>query len=82
MKKAVVTGGAGFIGSNLTEMLLERGYQVVVIDSLVNGKRENVPPGATLHETDILDTQAITRLMEGANTVFHLAALPRVSYSV
>ncbi|MDP2652398.1 MAG: NAD-dependent epimerase/dehydratase family protein, partial [bacterium] len=51
-KIAVVTGGAGFIGSHLTEALLQHGYTVSVIDSLVAGKRENVPAGVSLHVAD------------------------------
>lgn len=78
----VVTGGAGFIGSNLAEGLLQEGYEVHIIDTLVNGKRENVPAGAMLHEVDILDTSAVTEVAKGADALFHLAALPRVSYSV
>jgi UDP-glucose 4-epimerase len=81
-KKMVVTGGAGFIGSNLAEALVARGDEVHVIDTLVGGKRENVDPHATLHEVDIRDTDAITPIIAGADTVFHLAALPRVQYSI
>lgn len=81
-KKIVVTGGAGFIGSNLVAELVAQNYEVHVIDTLVNGKRTHVPAAATLHEADVLDTKAITAIMDGASTVFHLAALPRVSYSV
>lgn len=83
MKKiAVVTGGAGFIGSNLSAELIQRGFDVRIIDTLINGKREYIPATATLHEVDILDTEACTEIMKGADAVFHLAALPRVSYSV
>ncbi len=81
-KIAVVTGGAGFIGSNLAAELVARGFEVRIIDTLINGKREYVPSGATLSEVDILDTKACTEIMRGARAVFHLAALPRVSYSV
>ena len=81
-KKVVVTGGAGFIGSNLVAELLARDFEVHVIDTLVNGKREHVPSPAILHEVDILDTKASTAIMKGASAVFHLAALPRVSFSV
>lgn len=81
-KIVVVTGGAGFIGSNLVAELIAQDFEVRVIDTLVNGKREHVPSPAVLHEVDILDTKASSALMEGASAVFHLAALPRVSYSV
>ncbi len=81
-KKVVVTGGAGFIGSNLVDALLERGYEVHVIDNLVAGKRENVSPKAVLHETDICNVDEVRKIMEGTKYVFHLAALPRVQFSI
>ncbi|KND47965.1 MAG: UDP-glucose 4-epimerase [Parcubacteria bacterium C7867-004] len=81
MKKIVVTGGAGFIGSNLARTLLAEGYEVHVVDNLANGKREDVPNGAVFHELDILDTDALRPIVDGAYAVFHLAALPRVGYS-
>ena len=51
--RAIVTGGAGFIGSNVADALLARGDEVHVLDDLSKGKRENVPAGAELHVTDI-----------------------------
>jgi UDP-glucose 4-epimerase len=81
-KTAVVTGGAGFIGSHLVEALLSGGYQVQVIDTLVAGKKENVPEGVTLHIVDVRDDKALAPLLKDANVVFHLAALPRVEYSI
>jgi len=81
-KKAVVTGGAGFIGSHLVRALLEKGYTVSVIDSLVAGNRENVPTEVQLHVIDVRNKELLPELLEGADTVFHLAALPRVEYSI
>ncbi len=81
-QKVVVTGGAGFIGSHLAQALVARGCDVHLIDNLVNGRREDAPVGSTLHELDILDTAAIDPIMKGAHAVFHLAALPRVTYSI
>lgn len=81
-KHAVVTGGAGFIGSHLVESLLEKGYKVSVIDSLVVGKRENVPAGVMLHVVDVRDAEALSELLKDADIVFHLAALPSVQYSI
>ena len=81
-KKAVVTGGAGFIGSHLVEALLVKGYHVSVVDSLVKGKRERVPPTATFYEYDIRDTDKLREVFAGAAYVFHLAALPEVQYSI
>lgn len=81
-KKVVVTGGAGFIGSHLVEALIEKGFQVEVIDNLVAGKREQVDARATLHIADIRDLDAIAPIIDGAQVVFHLAALPSVPYSI
>jgi UDP-glucose 4-epimerase len=82
MAKMVVVGGAGFIGSNLTEALLGEGHEVHVIDSLVGGKKEQVDEKATLHEVDMRDGEAIAPIIAGADTVFLLAALPRVQFSI
>lgn len=81
-KKAVVTGGAGFVGSHVIDALVADGYEVAVIDNLSGGKRENVNPKAVLHEIDVRDYEKILPVMEGARYVFHLAALPRVQYSI
>lgn len=72
-KKVVVTGVAGFIGSNLACELLKGGYDVVGIDDLSQGTRENVPGGVRFHQIDICE-EAIHPLFDGADTVFHLAA--------
>lgn len=81
-KKVVVTGGAGFIGSHLTDALIFGGYDVHVIDNLSSGKKEHVSPLAKLHVADIRDSAAITSIIAGSAYVFHLAALPRVQYSI
>jgi UDP-glucose 4-epimerase len=80
--KMVVTGGAGFIGSHLAEALLNEGHEVHVVDNLSGGKREQVPHGAIFHELDVLETETLVKLFEGARVVFHEAALPRVPFSV
>jgi len=82
MEKVIVTGGAGFIGSNLVDALIEKGYEVHVVDNLVAGKRENVHTKAVLHEIDIRDLKKLQEVMTGAKYVFHLAALPRVQFSI
>jgi UDP-glucose 4-epimerase len=79
---AVVTGGAGFIGSHLATALLAENYAVIVIDNLVGGEREKVPSGATFFEQDINNTEALAKIMAGADVVFHLAAVPSVPYSI
>jgi UDP-glucose 4-epimerase len=81
-KKAVVVGGAGFIGSHLTDALVARGYDVHIIDNLAAGKKEHINPSAAFHELDIRNLNDISPVIAGANFVFHLAALPRVQYSI
>lgn len=82
MKKVVVVGGAGFIGSHITEALVERGDDVHVIDNLSGGRRDRVHPKASFYEVDIRNYSDIEDIIAGADTVFHLAALPRVMYSI
>jgi UDP-glucose 4-epimerase len=78
--KAVVTGGAGFIGSHVVDTLLDRGDDVVVIDSFATGRRENVRDEATLVERDIRED--LRDPVAGAEVVFHLAAQADVGTSV
>ncbi len=80
--KYLVTGGAGFIGSNLVDELIRLGNDVVVIDNLSTGKKENINPKATFHNADVADFEAIKPLFSGVDYVFHLAALPRVLLSM
>jgi UDP-glucose 4-epimerase len=75
--KAVVTGGAGFIGSNLADALVARGDEVTVVDNFASGKRENVNPQATLREHDIREP-----FTADADVVFHLAAQADVQTSM
>lgn len=82
MKKVVVVGGAGFIGSNLADALSARGFDVHIIDNLCAGKKEYVNELATLHIADIRNYDQIAPIIAGADAVFHLAALPRVQYSI
>lgn len=81
-EKIIVTGGAGFIGSHITDALVGEGYEVHVIDNLSNGKKENVNPKAVFHKADICDFKKIAPLFKGAKYVFHEAALPRVQFSI
>jgi UDP-glucose 4-epimerase len=76
MSKALVTGGAGFIGSNVVGLLVEEGYDVAVLDSLATGYRRNLEPfpRVRLYEGDVRDERAVGEAMEGAEVVFHLAA--------
>lgn len=81
-EKVIVTGGAGFIGSNLADALVEKGFEVHIIDNLSGGKKENINPKAQFHKLDITDLEAIKPIFKGVSYVFHLAALPRVQYSI
>lgn len=74
--KVVITGGAGFIGSNLGKLLLDKGREVIIYDNLSSGYRQNVDglPGARLIEGDVRDAASLTEAIRGADTVFHLAA--------
>lgn len=78
----IVVGGAGFIGSNITDTLVKKGYEIHVIDNLTGGKLELVNEKAIFHEVDIRNYEDIASIIKGADTVFHLAALPRVQYSI
>jgi UDP-glucose 4-epimerase len=80
--KAIVTGGAGFIGSHLTDALIARGDDVVVIDDLSNGRAENLNERATFVDADVNDVDATAPAYEGAAIVFHQAALGSVKRSV
>ncbi len=86
--KALVTGGAGFIGSNLADALLARGDEVIVVDDLSTGRRENLDgalgAGAKLVEADIRDRAALEQLAaeEKPEVIFHLAAQIDVRKSI
>ncbi len=83
--KYIVTGGAGFIGSNLVDLLIEENHEVVVIDNFSSGKKENCNKKAQYFELDISDHsnfEDLKRILLGSAGVFHLAALPRVQESI
>lgn len=81
-QKVVVTGGAGFIGSHLVDQLVALGYDVIVYDNMIAGRRENVHPKARLVIADIRDYASLCGVCIGATYVHHLAALPRVPFSI
>jgi UDP-glucose 4-epimerase len=79
VKRACITGGAGFIGSNLADELLRRGVEVIVVDDFSTGRREFLSsacaqPGMEIVEADVLDVVSLERAMEGCDWVFHLQA--------
>lgn len=80
--KVVITGGAGFVGSHLSEKLLSLGYDVHIIDNLIAGKKSNIPFGAQFYKLDICNYEKIKTIFRKAKYVFHLAALPSVEFSI
>lgn len=82
-KRMAVIGGAGFIGSHITDKLIEQGYEAIVIDNLSTGKIENVNLKAKFYKLDITeDSDIIKVLLEGIDTVFLTAAMARVQPSI
>ncbi|MED5475604.1 MAG: NAD-dependent epimerase/dehydratase family protein [Candidatus Neomarinimicrobiota bacterium] len=83
--KMLVTGGAGFIGSNLVDQLILEGNEVHVIDNFISGKKENCNDKAIYHNLDISVVEHIDtfkKIFEGVDTIFHCAALARVQPSI
>ncbi len=83
--KVLVTGGAGFIGSNLAEELVRQGARVTIIDNFATGFRENleeIQGDFEFIEGDINDSEIVAKALEGVEVVFHEAALPSVPRSV
>jgi len=87
MSKILITGGAGFIGSNLTEYFLGKGYQVVVLDNFATGHRHNIEqhtssPNFKLIEGDIRNHEDCQKAVEGVDYILHQAALGSVPRSI
>lgn len=85
MKKAVVTGGAGFIGSHLSRRLVDDGWKVTIVDDLSTGEKKNIADilkKVTFAKLDINNTKKLVACMKGADVVFHLAAIPSVPRSI
>src|SRR3954464_2791866 len=85
MARALVTGGAGFIGSHLVERLMQRGDQVTVLDDLSTGRRENLDgiegaDGFRLIEGTVLDADLVARLVADCDAVYHLASAVGVDW--
>jgi UDP-glucose 4-epimerase len=79
--KVMVTGGAGFIGTNLIKRLLKDGHKVVCLDNYSTGKEENEQEGCKYFNVDIRDIIDFDYFMEDVDIVYHLAALPRIQPS-
>ena len=83
MSHYLVTGGAGFIGTNLTKQLLAEGHQVRVLDNYAGGKKEErFQNGAEYIDGDIRKMDDLNSAMQSIDGIFHMAALPRVTFSV
>ena len=87
MKRAVVTGGAGFIGSHMVDLLVEQGFDVVVIDNLATGRLENLAqhrsnPRVVVHRGDMRDLPADSALFRGAEYVFHFGGIGDIVPSI
>ena len=82
--KCLVTGGAGFIGSNLVDKLINNGHDVIILDDLSTGKKENINQKAKFYNVDIsdMDVRGKCSMFEGVDTVFHTAAKARVQPSI
>lgn len=82
MKNVLVTGGAGFIGSNLVDELILQKYNVTIIDNLSTGKEKNINKKAVFYKCDIRDFDRLSKTFNQIDYVFHLAALPRIQRSI
>ena len=84
MQKVVVTGGAGFIGSNMVDRLISEGKQVIVLDDLSTGKFENINDNAIFYRRDLAEIEVddLVELFKDVDVVFHFAALARVQPSI
>lgn len=82
--KCLVTGGAGFIGSNIVDELIKLNHKVIVIDNLSTGKKENVNKQAEFYKIDITNTELVETFIKAfkIDYVFHEAALPRIPLSI
>ena len=86
-KKCIVTGGAGFIGSHLTERLIADGHEVIVLDNFSMGKSNDLAhladsPGFSLTKADVADLENICPLFQDIDWVFHLAAMADIVPSI
>lgn len=80
--RILVTGGAGFIGSHLVDALIDEGHDIIVLDNLSTGKKEQINEKAKFHNVDIRNYESIKSLFSGVDYVFHLAAQARIQPSI
>ena len=86
IKKSIITGGAGFIGSNLTDFLVKNDHKVIVLDNFISGKKKNLShhkkENVRIIKTDISKNEELDRYFKGADYVFHLAGLAEIIPSI
>ncbi|MBI2086493.1 UDP-glucose 4-epimerase [Candidatus Daviesbacteria bacterium] len=80
--KIVVTGGAGFIGSHVNKLLLDKGHQVTVVDNLFSGQKDLVDPRANFIQADLLDQAKLESILPGTDAVIHMASFIEVGESL
>ncbi|MDP3973491.1 MAG: UDP-glucose 4-epimerase GalE [Candidatus Daviesbacteria bacterium] len=81
-KEILVTGGAGFIGSHVTRLLLDQGFGVTVVDNLSHGNKESLDPRTKFEQVDLLDQEGLEKVLPGHDAVIHMASLIEVGESV
>ena len=81
-KKILVTGVAGFLGSHLSEKLVELGHSVIGLDNMIGGYEDNVPDKIEFHNVDCCDFEKIKILMKNVEVVYHCAATAHEGLSV
>ena len=81
-RKMVITGGGGFIGSNLAHTLVQAGHEVHLVDRTYEFRDATLPKEAIRHTIDVRHTDKLAPVFEGVDVVFHTAAVPRVPYSI
>ena len=82
MKKVLITGGAGFIGSNLCNFLLKKNFDITVFDNLSSGKLSNIPKKIKFFKIDIRNKNLLKKYFKNFNFVIHLAAMPILQQAV
>ena len=82
VKTILVTGGAGFIGSNVVEFLCNQGHSVRVIDDLSFGFKKFIDPRAEFHEASIADTETLEKALTGVDAVMHFAGSSIIKFSL
>lgn len=80
--KVLVTGGAGFIGSHVSKLLLDQNHQVTVVDNLSHGNKEAIDSRVNFHQVDLLDKKSLEEIIPGHQAVIHMASLIEVGESV